>query len=293
MAGDLVDDLLDRLSGARFDVESQQRLGVGHPQVEPGAVAEVDGHAVEVVDRVHAGAVGLQHGLHDGRGVGDGEVDLAGGFVALVVGHQVRQRAVLFAERGQHVQRGQHPGVGTPEVAEVVVRGVLAAEDRSGLGHQPLDVGMPDPGPQRCAAALDDQLGHRARGDEVVDDGRADFALQFPRGDQRGHRRRRHRLAHLVDDEAPVGVTVEGQADVGAGLQDVGLQVDEVGGVQRVGFVVGERAVEFEEQRRQRDRRDRAEHRGRGVARHAVSGVDGDLQVRCPPMSTRERRKSP
>ena len=55
-AGDLVDDLLDRLGGAGLDVEPQQRFGVGHPQVEPAAVTEVHGHPVEVVDRVHAGA---------------------------------------------------------------------------------------------------------------------------------------------------------------------------------------------------------------------------------------------
>ncbi len=38
---------------------------------------------------------------------------------------------------------------------------------------------------------------------------------QLPHGDQRGHRRRRYRRAALVDDEAAVGVTVEGQPDVG------------------------------------------------------------------------------
>ena len=57
----------------------------------------------------------------------------------------------------------------------------------------------------------------------------------------------------FVDEETPVGVTVEGQSDIGFGLDDVGLQVDEVGSVQRVGFVVGEGAVEFEVQRPQRD----------------------------------------
>src|SRR3954465_2219580 len=38
------------------------------------------------------------------------------------------------------------------------------------------------------------------------------------------------RPAGLVDDEHAVGVTVEGQADVGAVRPDRGLQVDEVGG---------------------------------------------------------------
>ena len=82
----------------------------------------------------------------------------------------------------------------------------------------------------------------------------------------------------LVDDETPVGVAVEGQPDVGAGRDHVRLQVDEVRRVQRVGLVVGEGAVEFEVQRQHRDRRDRAEHRGRGVAGHPVARVDGDPQ---------------
>ena len=41
---------------------------------------------------------------------------------------------------------------------------------------------------------------------------------QLPRGDQGGDRRRRDRLAALVDHEAPVGVAVEGQPEVGAVL---------------------------------------------------------------------------
>ena len=132
----------------------------------------------------------FEHGIDAARRVGDGEVDLAGGFVALIVGHQVRQRSVLLAERGKHVQRGQHAGVRTPEVAEVVVRGMLAAENRAGLGHQPFDVGMPDAGAHRRAAALSDQFGNRPGRDQVVDNRCADLSVELPRGDQRGHRRR-------------------------------------------------------------------------------------------------------
>ena len=126
--------------------------------------------------RLDAAAERRQHGVDARRGVGDGGVDLAGRLVALVVGHQVRQRPLLLAERGQHVQRGQHARVGTPEVAEVVVRRVLAAEDRAGLGHQLLDVGVPDARAHRRAATLGDQLRHRARGDQVVDHRRADLS---------------------------------------------------------------------------------------------------------------------
>ena len=58
---------------------------------------------------------------------------------------------------------------------------------------------------------------------------------------------------------------------------DLPLQVDEVVRVERVGLVVGERAVELEVQRHDLDRQ-RAEHRGHGVAGHAVAGVDDDAQ---------------
>ena len=57
----------------------------------------------------------------------------------------------------------------------------------------------------------------------------------------------------FIDDETPVGVAVEGQSDIGACLDDIGLQIEEVGRVERVGLVIGEGAVEFEVQRPQRD----------------------------------------
>ena len=66
----------------------------------------------------------------------DRRVDLAGGDIpARRRPPSSAQRAVLLAERGQHVHGGEHAGVGVPEVAEVVVRRVLAAED--GLGARP------------------------------------------------------------------------------------------------------------------------------------------------------------
>ena len=56
--------VVDFFGGARLDVQPQQRLGVGRPQVEPGAVAQIDGHPVEVVDGVDAVAERLQHRVH-------------------------------------------------------------------------------------------------------------------------------------------------------------------------------------------------------------------------------------
>ena len=53
------------------------------------------------------------------------------------------------------------------------------------------------------------------------------------------------RVHLLVDAEDAVGVTVEGEADVGTGLEHAGLEVPEVLDVDRVGLVVREGAVEL------------------------------------------------
>jgi hypothetical protein len=47
---------------------------------------------------------------------------------------------------------------------------------------------------------------------------------QLAGGDQAGDRGRGDGLALLIDEEAPVGVPVERQVDLGAGLGDLGLQ---------------------------------------------------------------------
>src|SRR5260370_11099963 len=82
---------------------------------------------------------------------------------------------------------------------------MLAAEDRAGSSHLRLDERVPDPGPHRDAAMGGDDLRHRPRGDQVVDDGRARLPGQLPYGDQRGEDGRRDDLASLVDHEAAVG----------------------------------------------------------------------------------------
>ena len=58
------------------------------------------------------------------------------------------------------MQAGEHAGVRTPEITEVVVRRMLAAEDGSGLGHQPLDIGVADSRTQCRSAALGDHFGN-------------------------------------------------------------------------------------------------------------------------------------
>ena len=97
--------------------------------------------------------------------------------------------------------------------------------------------------------------------------------------------------AALVDEEAAVGVAVEGQPDVGALVEHPRLQVDEVLRLDRVGLVVREGAVELEVHRHQLDlvRAEPPEDRGRGVAGHAVAGVDDDLEPAAGDRGEREQ----
>jgi hypothetical protein len=95
----------------------------------------------------------------------------------------------------------------------------------------------------------------------------------------REHRRRRtaaQTAAGLVDDEHPVGVAVERQTEVEPAGHDAGLEVALVGRLQRVGGVVGERAVEVAVHQFQGDLRDPPEHRWDDESTHAVGGVGDD-----------------
>ena len=183
----------------------------------------------------------------------------------------------MTTELLEHDEGGDGAGVGPPVVAEVVVRRVLAAERGAGLGHDRLDVAVADTGAHRGAAVLADDLGHGLRADQVVQDRGAGFLGQHALGDDRGGDRAGDRLAEVVDEEDPIGVAVEGEADVGARLEDPRLEVDEVVGVERVGRVVREVAVELAVHDLDVDRQ-RREHGGDDEATHAVGGVGHDLQ---------------
>ncbi len=91
--------------------------------------------------------------------------------------------------------------------------------------------------------------------------------------EQRRRRRAAEPAAGLVDDEHPVGVTVEGQAEVESTGDDPGAQVALVGGLQRVGRVVRERAVEFGVHDLELDAGETFEHGRHDEATHAVGGV--------------------
>ena len=175
------------------------------------------------------------------------------------------------------MEGGQHAGIRIKKISEVVVRGVLAAERGVVLGHLSLDEGVAHAGAHRGAAELGYELRHGLRRDEVVDDRGAGVGGEVLLGDHGADRRGRDGLALLVDDEAAVGVSVKGDAQIRALVHGELLQVHEVFRVQRVGFVVGEVSVEFEVERVNRQR-GLLEHRGDGEPAHAIACIHGHGQ---------------
>src|SRR5947209_4533774 len=108
--------------------------------VDGGAAASVEGR----LDGGHARLLVVDLG-----------VDLAGRHVARVLRQQRGQRTYLAPQCGECVQRREHPRVRAPEVPEIEVAGVLAAEDCTGLGHRRLDERVTDPGADGRATSLD------------------------------------------------------------------------------------------------------------------------------------------
>ena len=148
---------LSRSKGSVFD----------GPEVEP-PVAEVDGQSVEAV--LGLGREGRRHPVdHRGR-IGHGAVELARRGVPVEGLAELGQRQAGLAELLEHEQRRDRTGVGAVVVAEVVVRGVLAAEGGARLGHHGLDVAVADLGPHRGAAVLAHDLGDGLGADAVVQD---------------------------------------------------------------------------------------------------------------------------
>ena len=247
------------------------------------------GHTVQLVER-HGLRIVLRRRLRPrahvgsgGRRIGDGRVDLAGRGIPGELRHHLGDGARRLPQHRQDVHRGEHPGVGEPEVAEVVVSRVLSTENSVVAGHLALDEGMPDPGSDSGSTGLGDDLGHRCGRDDVVDDRGVSAGVPLPGYLTGGHQRRdggwADRLAPLVHHKAAIGVSVEGQPEVGAVGEDRRLKITQVLRSQRVGLVVGERPVQLEVQRydgqRQRGQPTLgAQHRRHSVTTHSVAGID-------------------
>ena len=126
---------------------------------------------------------------------------------------------------------------------------------------------------ERDPACARDRLRHGPARAHVVDHLRARVLLQHRLGEERRHEVARDELAGVVDEEAPVGVAVEGRAEVGAVLAHLADHELAVLGEERVRLVVREVAVWLEVVRDRVDR-DPFEHGRQHHPGHPVRRVD-------------------
>ena len=222
---------------------------------------------------------GVADALDHRRRVVDLGVDLAARGVALERLAQHRQVLPGAAELVDQHHRRDQAAVGTVVAGEVVVRRVLTAEHGAGLGHHLLDERVADLRAHRHAAVLADRLGHGARADQVVEDRRPGVACAgSPLASS----------AVVVEPLRPLPVSSTtntrsaspSKASPRSNDPDThaGPQVALVGGLQRVGRMVGERAVELAVHHLELDHRQPLEHRRHDQAAHAVGGVGDDAQ---------------
>ena len=94
-----------------------------------------------------------------------------------------------------------------------------------------------------------DDFGNGPGADQVVDHGLAGTLLEDPLCDEGGGERPRDDLRLLGYEEHAIGIAVERDAELAPVLDDRALQVGEVLGLDRVGLVVGEVAVQLEVER--------------------------------------------
>ncbi len=119
-------------------------------------------------------------------------------------------------EQLEHDEERDDAGVGLREVAEVVVRGDLAREERVLLAHAVLDERVADPVDERNPARLLDRARHGPARADVVDHLGARLLREHRLREQRRDEVAGDELAAVVDEEAAVGVAVVGDAEVGA-----------------------------------------------------------------------------
>src|SRR5918993_4875928 len=154
---------------------------------------------------------------------------------------------------------------------------MLPAEGRVVLPHLRLDDGVACSGPYGLPALALDELGEGLRADRAVQYGGARLLLQHVLRYEGGRQVTRDGRTFLVDNEAAVGVAIEGYPEVSTLCDHALLEFPDVIGLDRVRWVVGEGAIELEVHRYVFERKlleDGWDH----FACHAVSRVDHDLQ---------------
>ena len=225
--------------------------------------------------------------VHSGCLVLNLGVDLAGCDIGGVAGADLGERLVTAAEGREHVHRGEHAGVCVEEVLEIVVRGVLTAENTGFFSHDCLDEGVPHTGFHGASTELFDELGYGLGRDEVINNNRLFVAFRLSARDftlchERGNGRGGDRVTLLINHEATVGIAVEGKADVCAVLNNRFLQIDKVGGFKRVSRVVRESAVELKVKghnlKRKRRQKSIPQDGGCGLTAHAVTRIHNNLE---------------
>src|ERR671920_529712 len=207
----------------------------------------------------------------------DFRVDLTGADVRVDGGEEPGDGLFLAADELGYGQHGDDARVCEVVVPEVEVGRVLPAEGRVMFSHLRLDDGVARLGPYGLPAFTLDEFGERFRADRAVQYGRPRFLLQHVLGYEGGSQVARDGCALLVDNEAPVGVAVEGYPEISTLCDHALLELPDVLGFDGIRWMFGEGAVELEVHRYVLEREvleDGWDH----LARHAVAGVDHDLQ---------------
>ena len=200
-------------------VEPQQRLGVRRSDIEPPVARPSTVSPSRRSSATSSPAGERRRDRVERRPPGrvTREVDLAGRGVRLVVG----------GERGRPARRsrrGPRAGAGPRACRSRRTRSRGSSSAPSARRRRPrrcsaivgLDQRVADPGPHRDAPCARDVSGTARLVIRLWIDARARLPGELADRDQRGQRRRRDHLPRSSTDEAPVGVAVEGEPDVGA-----------------------------------------------------------------------------
>src|SRR5215210_1360431 len=215
-AEQLVTFALHRLPVARLHIEAEERLGVRGAEVEP-PVAKVDRETVEVVYLHVLVLREVVLDLFECRFlILDLGVDLTRAHVRVDGGEEIGDGTLLAADELSDREHSDDARVGEVVVPEVEVGRVLPSEGGVVLAHLRLDDGVAGLGSYGLPTLALDELGERFRADRAVQYCRAGLLLQDVLGDEGGCEVARDGRALFVDDEAAVGVAVEGDPEISA-----------------------------------------------------------------------------
>ena len=104
---------------------------------------------------------------------------------------------------------------------------------------------MTDAAFERFATMRKDLIAHNPRRAKVVNHRTARLFGQKLFRQKRRDLIARCQLATLVDKHRPIAIAIKRNSQIGADFFDLGLQVDHVARIERIGLVVGEAAVDF------------------------------------------------